>query len=140
MSIEATLTRLAEALEANTNAIDKMIEASGGKAPAKTPAKTPAKAPAKAPAKSAASKTTKSKGEIKVEDVADRVTSYMKTGDADERATRKAQVMQIIEHFGADRFTTIDQEHLEEALAMLDTFEEGGEPDFGGDDDGEAMV
>lgn len=116
MSIEALLTRVAEALEANTDAMHALMKDSAGSKPAAKPA----------------AKTTKSKGETTVEDVTEKVTTYLKTGSKAERKERKGHVKAILDHYEADRFTNIDPENFDEALGFLAQFEEGEDP-FGGD-------
>lgn len=130
MSIEALLKAHIEALNANTEAL-KAVIASGGKA---STGDKPATKPATTSTKASGGKatTTKSKGETTVEDVSERVTTYLKTGSKAEREDRKGHVKQIIDHYGAERFTTIDPENFDEALGFLTAFENGEDP-FGGD-------
>lgn len=139
MSIEALLTRMAEALESNTEAMQALMKDSAK--PASKPAAKPA---AKSEAKPASKKTTTKKGETTADDVTERVSAYLKTGSKAEREERKGHVKQIIEHYGADRFTNIDSDSFDEALGFLDQFEAGEDP-FGGDgadeeEDEDAMV
>jgi len=131
MSIDALLTRVAEALEANTDAMHSLMKDSAGKTAAKPAAKAADK-PAAKPAVKPAAKTTTKKGATSVEDLTERVTAYLKTGTKAEREERKDHVKTIIEHFGADRFTTIDPTSFDEALGFLDAYEAGEDP-FGGD-------
>lgn len=112
MSIEKILTDLTAALVAQTAAMEKMIAGAGGKPAAAKPAA--AKAKATGPS---------------VEDAATAVTAYLKGGDASARAEAKANVGKIIEHFGADRFTTIPEELRQELLDMLAQFVAGETPD-----------
>lgn len=145
MSIEALLKEHVAALNANTEALNKLI-ASGGSKPAASGKATSTSAKSSSGTKSTASsaKTTKSKGETTVEDVSERVTGYLKTGSKAEREDRKGHVKAIIDHYGAERFTTIDPENFDEALGFLKAFEDGEDPfaGDGGDEDGEdeAMV
>jgi len=134
MSIEALLTRVAEALEANTDAMHSLMKDSAGSKPASKPAASTKAAdkPASKPAAKPASRTTKSKGETTVEDVTEKVTTYLKTGSKAEREERKGHVKAILDHYEADRFTNIDPENFDEALGFLAQFEEGEDP-FGGD-------
>lgn len=134
MSIEALLTRVAEALEANTDAMRALMKDSAGSKPASKPASSTKAAdkPASKPAAKPAPKTTKSKGETTVEDVTEKVTTYLKTGSKAEREERKGHVKAILDHYEADRFTNIDPENFDEALGFLAQFEEGEDP-FGGD-------
>ena len=137
MSLEDALNANTKAVLAHNALLEKML--AGGKAPAagaSKPADKPASTPAKAPAKTS---TTKTKGEITVADVTERVTNFMKVSDKDVRDERKAQVKTIIDHYGADRFTNIDPASFAEALGFLKAYEDGEEPDFGGggDDDGD---
>ena len=138
MSLEDALNANTKAVLAHNALLEKML--AGGKAPAAAtgkPADKPADKPAnKAPAKTS---TTKRKGEITVEDVAARVTAYMKVDDKEVRDERKGQIKTIIDHYGVDRFTNIDPAKFEEALGFLKAYEDGEEPDFGdGDESGDA--
>lgn len=138
MSLEDALNANTKAVLAHNALLEKML--AGGKAPAAAtgkPADKPASKPAdKAPAKTS---TTKRKGEITVEDVAARVTAYMKVDDKEVRDERKGQIKTIIDHYGVDRFTNIDPAKFEEALGFLKAYEDGEEPDFGdGDESGDA--
>ena len=152
MSLEDALNANTKAVLAHNSLLEKML--AGGSAPAK-PAAAAASKPAAAaaatkpatPAKAAPKTTTdKRKGEITAEHVAERVTTFLKTGDKETRDERKLQAKTIIDHYGADRFTNIDAAHFEEALGFLSAYEAGEEPDFGdasGEDDGgddESMV
>ena len=135
MSLEDALNANTKAVLAHNALLEKML--AGGKAPAAAtgkPADKPASKPAdKAPAKTS---TTKRKGEITVEDVAARVTAYMKVDDKEVRDERKGQIKTIIDHYGVDRFTNIDPAKFEEALGFLKAYEDGEEPDFGDGDEG----
>lgn len=128
-SIEA----LTAALNANTAAINKMIEISGGK---------PAAAASGKPATAGKPAATKPKGKT-VEDMAAAFGGYLGVKDAEVRATRKAEVKTIVDYFQAPKATEIAEEHREEALKMLQTYIDGGVPDEfageGGGDD-EALV
>jgi hypothetical protein len=139
MTIEALLTRLCGALEAQTEAMHTMMK-SGGK-PAEATGKPAAVKPAAGkPAADKPAASSKAKEEAAVKAAADRVTTYLKAGDKDDRAAAKDNVGKIIEHFGSDRFTTIPAESLDEALDMLTDFEEGRTPEAfggGGDEDGD---
>lgn len=122
---QGIMEQLIEALKENTEA----LRASGdGKAPAKAGSKPADKAPPKE------EKKTDPKEAAKI------VTDYLKAGDASAREDAKANVAKIVEHFGADRFTTITD--LDKALAMLEQFKNGDTPDelASGDDDGESLV
>jgi len=144
MSIEALLTRVAEALEANTDAMHSLMKDSAGSKPASKPAASTKAADKPASKPAASSKTTTKKGATTVEDVTERVTTYLKTGSKAEREERKGHVKAILDHYDAERFTAIDAENFDEALGFLDTFEAGDDP-FAGDgadegDEDDAMV
>ena len=135
MSLEDALNANTKAVLAHNALLEKML--AGGKAPAAATGK-PADKPAGKPADKAQAKTstTKRKGEITVEDVAARVTAYMKVDDKEVRDERKGQIKTIIDHYGVDRFTNIDPSKFEEALGFLKAYEDGEEPDFGDGDEG----
>ena len=142
MSLEDALNANTKAVLAHNALLEKML--AGGKAPAAAtgkPADKPTDKSADKPANKAPAKTstTKRKGEITVEDVAARVTAYMKVDDKEVRDERKGQIKTIIDHYNVDRFTNIDPEKFEEALGFLKAYEDGEEPDFGdGDESGDA--
>ena len=131
MSLEDALNANTKAVLAHNALLEKML--AGGKAPAAATGKPADKPADKAPAKTS---TTKRKGEITVEDVAARVTAYMKVDDTEVRDERKGQIKTIIDHYGVDRFTNIDPSKFEEALGFLKAYEDGEEPDFGDGDEG----
>lgn len=143
MSLEEALRENTEAVKAHTAALNKFIAAGAAKAGGGTaaagaskPADKPADKPATKPA--TASKTTKAPT---LESVTERVTSFLKTGDKEQRDERKAQVGQIVEYFGVERFTAIPAEKWPEALGYLKDFEDGTVPSFidegsGGEEEG----
>lgn len=146
MSLEDALNANTKAVLAHTAMLEKAFAAAGGKTATAAPAK-PADKPAAAPAKPAgkpAAAATKKKAETTAEHVAEKVKEYLKGGDEDERAARKANVKAIIDYYGADRFTAIDPASFDEALGYLDQFangedpfaEEGSAEEEGSDDDG----
>lgn len=130
MSIEQILTDLTAALKEQTAVMKQMIAGAKPGAAGK---------PAAAGGKPASTKTASTKPAApSAADVAANVTAYLKAGDADDRATAKANVGKIIEHFGAERFTVIPPESMVAALKMLETFKAGGVPDeFADGDEGE---
>lgn len=140
MSLEEALKENTAAVLKHNALLEKMLAGAGGKAtaPASTEKKTTApadkKADAPAPKKTTASK---SKGEITTEMMAEKVTAYLKTGDAATRADRKDHVKQIIDHYEVERFTAIEPTDFAEALEMLAAFGRGENPFSNGDDDGD---
>ncbi len=140
--MSGSIEKLTAALEANTAAINKMIEMSGGKAAAGTKAadKPAADKPAAAKPKAAAGKKKKTSGD----DVAAAFGAYLGIKDADERAERKENVKAIVEYFGAKKATEIDPDRFDEALGYLQQYIDGETPDFdgggGGGEDDEALV
>ncbi len=147
MSIEDALAKLTASLDKNNTLLEKMM-ASAPKTAAAGVTKPAADAKPAAAAATAGKKTTTTttkKGETTAEDAAAAVTNFLKVPDPDLKEERKAQVKQIIDHFGAARFTTIDPASFDEAIAMLKSFADGEVPDAldggeGGDDDGADMV
>jgi hypothetical protein len=137
MSLEDALNENTKAVIAHTAILQKMLSgakpaAAGAAAPAKPAA---AAAPAKPAAKPAAA-ATKKKAETTAEHVSEKVKAYLKGGDEDERAARKAHVKAIIDYYGADRFTAIDPSKFDEALDFLSQFEAGSDP-FADEGEGE---
>jgi hypothetical protein len=146
MSLEEALRENTEAVKAHTAALNKFMAAGASKAAgvagtsttkaADKPADKPADRPAAKPA--TAAKTTKAPT---LDSVAERVTTFLKTGDKEQRDERKGQIGQINEYFGVERFTAIPAEKWPEALGYLKDFEEGTVPSFidegeGGDEEG----
>jgi hypothetical protein len=129
------MERLTAALEANTAAIEKMIEMSGGKTTASKPAGGKA---------TGGKPTGKPTGKKKtVDDIAEAFGAYLGVKDADERKERKANVKAIIDHYGVAKATEIDESDFDEALSFLQSYVNGEEPDFGeggGGDDDDALV
>ena len=130
MSLEAAIAKLTAAVEANTAALEGGASAPADKGTAKKPAAGAKKAPAKKPA-------TK-KGPT-ADDIAEQFGSYMKEGDADERAQAKANVRAIIEAMETDRLTNLDPEQFGQALEYLEAFKAGEDPfeEEGGEEEGD---
>lgn len=134
---------LEEALNANTKAVQEhtaqlKLMLSGAKPAGKPtmPNDKPAASGTKAASTPAKTTTTKKKAETTAEDVAAKVTAFLKVGDKALRDQRKEEVKTIIDHYGADRFTNIDPASFDEALGFLAAYEAGEVPDFG-DGDGD---
>lgn len=130
MSLEEALNANTKAILAHNALLEKMMAGSKGAAPATKSAEAPAAkaAPKAAPAAPASKPATKKKAETTAEHVTERVKAFLKGGDEDERAVRKANVKAIIDYYGVDRFTAIDPASFDEALAFLDRFAEGEDP------------
>lgn len=144
-SLEQALAENTKAVLAHNALLEKML--AGGKpaaaaaaAGAAKPADKPAAAatkPAAAAGKPASKPATVKKAETTSEHVAEKVKAYLKGGDEDERAARKAQVKTIIDYYGVDRFTAIDPSKYDEALDFLSQYEQGGDPFADGEEAGE---
>lgn len=130
--MSGSIEKLTAALEANTAAIHKMIEMSGGKPGASKPA-------ADAPKGGAGSKPAGGKGPKKktVEDIAAAFGGYLGVKDADERTERKGHVKAIVDYFGVAKATEIDPDNFDEALRYLQQYIDGETPDFDGAGGGE---
>lgn len=145
MALEKLLTDLIAALEANTTATEeqnaKLASMMGAKAADKPAAKAADKPADKPAAKPAPGKKTAPKA-VTADDIAKAAGEYMKAGDEDDRATAKANVRRIVEHYGSDRLTNIEPEHFPEVLSMLKAFAAGDEPEAlaEGDEEGEDSV
>jgi hypothetical protein len=132
MSIEALLTRLAEALEENTKRLDAML---GSAKPAAT---TEAKFAAAKPAavKPAAVKPVT----VTAADIADYAGESLKI---DRAAAKKAHAA-ICEHFGADRLTNIDPKHFPKVMELMKAFRAGQNPlaeeDEGDEEEGDSAI
>lgn len=136
MSLEEALNANTKAVLAHTAVLEKMLGGAKPAAAGTKPADTKAAGTKPATTKPAAT-TTKKKAETTAEDVAAKVTAFLKVGDKALRDERKEQVKTIIDHYGADRFTAIDPASFDEALGFLAAYEAGEVPDFGdGDTDG----
>ena len=133
---EGAMERLTAALEANTAAMNKMIEMSGGKAaPAgKAASSKPAEKPAAGKGKAASGGKKK---KTTVDDIAKAFGGYLSVKDKDERAERAANVKAIVEYFGVAKATEIDEGDFDEALKYLQQYIDGETPEFdGGEEDG----
>ena len=156
--MSGSIEKLTAALEANTAAINKMIEMSGGKPAAGAKASTAAKEdkteskPAKEdkteskPAGAKAGAKAGGKKKTTVDDIAAAFGGYLGIKDKDEREVRKANVKAIVDYFGVAKATELDADNYDEALRYLQQYIDGETPDFdggdgdeGGDDD-EALV
>jgi hypothetical protein len=135
MSIEALLTRLAEALEENTKRLDAML---GSAKPAAAPA---APKPAAAPAapKPAATKSTKPAA-VTAADIAAFAGESLKI---DKEAAKQAHSA-VCEHFGSDRLTNIDPKHFGKVMELLKAFRAGENPladeGEGDEEDGDSAI
>lgn len=134
MSLEAAIDKLTAAVEANTAAL------TGGKVSSAD------KAIAAEAARAAGAKTTTTKKpttkKVTLDTIKERFGGYLGVEDKAERKQRIANVTAIVEHFGVAKASELEEENWAEALAFLKTYEDGEEPDFGGDDGGddEALV
>jgi len=142
MSLEDALNKNTAAVEAHNALLEKMLAAGGSKPAASAKAADkPAGKPADKPAAKPRTTTARSKGEPTLELVTEKITAFLKTGDAETRAEHKAQAGLIIEHYDVDRFTQIPSEHWTDALGYLEDFAAGRTPAFvdenGGSDDGD---
>ena len=142
MSLEDAIAKLTASVDKQNGLLEKMMAAApktAAAAGAGKPADKPADKPAAAGKPAGKTTTTTKKGETTAEDAAAAVTNFLKVPDPDLKEERKAQVKQIIDHYGAARFTTIDPANFDEAIAMLKTFADGETPEAlgGGEGDGE---
>lgn len=142
MSLEDALNANTAAVLEHTAVLKKMLAGAGGKATASAPASDKKGAAASekkaaAPASDKKASGSKSKGEITTEMMAEKVTAYLKSGDAATRDERKGHVKQIIDHYEVERFTAIDPTDFAEALEMLAAFGRGENPFSNGEDDGD---
>lgn len=143
--MSGSIEKLTAALEANTAAINKMIEMSGGKPAAGAKASTAAKED-KTESKPAADKPKASGGakgggkKTTVDDIAAAFGGYLGIKDKDEREVRKANVKAIVDYFGVAKATELDADNYDEALRYLQQYIDGETPDFDGGDGDEALV
>lgn len=145
MSIEALLTRLAEAIEGQTALLTKMAAggkvdatASAGKPAGKPAADKPADKPAGKPAGKPAAAAAKKTPSVAV--ISEKFAAYMKAGDEDDRTAAKANVKSLVQHYGAAKLTEIDPAHFPRLLEYLDAWEAGQDVEFDeldGDGDGD---
>lgn len=136
MSIEKLIEENTAALNRLAAVMEKGVAAGAAKAAAGKPADKPTDKPSGKPSgKPAASKP---KAGPTQDEVAEKVTAYLKgVTDKAERDERKDHVRQIIEYYGAEKFTAIDADKYAEALSMLDDFEAGNTPALLADPDNE---
>lgn len=136
MSIEKLIEENTAALNRLAAVMEKGVAAGAAKAAAGKPADKPTDKPAGKPAGKPA--TSKPKAGPTQDEVAEKVTAYLKgVTDKAERDERKDHVRQIIEYYGAEKFTAIDADKYAEALSMLDDFEAGNTPALLADPDNE---
>lgn len=132
--MSGAMEKLTAALEANTAAMLKMIEMSGGK----TSGGSSSGASSSAKGSSGKGSAGKKK-ETSVDDVAKAFSDYLAVKDNDERSKRKDNVKAIVDYFGAKRATEIDPSNFDEALGYLQQYIDGETPEFAGaegDEDG----
>ncbi len=133
-SIEA----LTAALEANTAIQTKVLAALSGKAAGGAAAGAAAGKPAAAAAGKPAGKPAAGKPKkTTVEDIAAAFGGYLGIKDKDEREVRKGNVKAIVDYFGVAKATELDPTNYDEALAYLQQYIDGEEPDFDGGAGGE---
>lgn len=133
---------LEEALAANTAAIKeqtaflKSLQGKGGDAAAGA-----GKAAAGKPAggKPAGAK------KVTLDTIKERFGAFLGIEDKKKRAKRIEQVGAMMEHFGVERATLLEEEQWKEALGYLDQLEAGETPDYmnegdEGGDEGDALV
>jgi hypothetical protein len=129
--MSGALERLIDALEAQTAALNKMIEMSGTKGgSAKAESRTPA--PTTKPVAKAATKK-----KTTLDDIAEKFGSYLGVKDKEERETRKSNVKTILEYFSVARASDLKPSDFDEALGYLQQYLDGETPDFDGAEDGE---
>jgi hypothetical protein len=138
MSLEQALKDNTAAVLAHNALLEKMLAAGGKAASTGKPTAASDEKPAGKPTgKPASGKSSKPKAPTS-EDVAARVTGYLKGVETKaERDERKEHVRRIIEYYGVEKFTAIDEDKFTEALGMLDDFEAGNEPELLSDPDNE---
>ena len=142
MSLEEALAKNTAAMEKMTAVMEKLV--AGGTKAATDKAATGTK-PAATGTKPATKPADKKKSGPTIEEVAERVSAYLKVADSDERAAHKEHVAHIIGYYGVPKFTAIPADDIPTALRMLDEFEAGNTPaefasegdasDEGGEDD-----
>lgn len=124
------------ALNRHSDVMEKFVAREAGAAGAATK-------PAGTAGKPAGKTTTKPTGPT-LETIQERFGAYMSITDKAVRAERKQHVLNIAGKFGADRATAVAPKHFEEALDLLDQYEEGKDPfaeDSGdGDDEGASPI
>ena len=140
MSIEKLIEENTAALNRLAAVMEKGVAAGAAKAAAGKPTDKPADKPADKPSGKPSGKPAASKPKAgpTQDEVAEKVTAYLKgVTDKAERDERKDHVRQIIEYYGAEKFTAIDADKYAEALSMLDDFEAGNTPALLADPDNE---
>lgn len=144
MSLEAELkantaavNALAEILTEHTELLKSGVSKAAASGGEKTTTKAPTK---KAPAKKAPAK----KKAVTLDTIKKEFGAYLSVPDEDENAEHAANCGKIIEHFGVERITLLDESDYVEALEMLAKFKEGEDPfgssDDDDDDDGDGLL
>jgi hypothetical protein len=139
--MSGAIEELTAALKANTAALEKMMEMSGGKAAASSSSSSGKSTAAKSSGGKAASggkKATpaKKKGPT-LDQVSEAFTEYLGVKDKDVRKERIGEVKSILEYFGVGKATEIEEENWAEALGYLKQYEDGEVPDFDGGEEEE---
>lgn len=133
MAFEDIIKAHTEALNNHTAALEKFVKASAG-----ATAATGAKAADKPAATRSAAAAKKAEKPL-VDQIAEAAGAYLKAGDADDRKAAATNVKKIVVHYGADRLTSIDEEHHADVLALIKAFAAGEEPELG-EGDGEGSI
>lgn len=119
--MSGALEELTAAVEAQTQAINKLIASAGGKAATGTKAAGTKAASTK--------KTTTSKAKLTVAKIAEAFGGYLKGAeDAEERAERTSHIRTIVAHFDAAKATEIDPDNFASAMEMLECYKRGETP------------
>lgn len=114
--MDAHIEKLVAALDRHSAALEKFVGAAGKGA-----------AGATGGASSGGSKPNAGKKGPTLDDITKNFTDFMSTTDKDERTRRKEIVLGIAGKFGADRATTIDPKHFQEALDLLKAYRDDNE-------------
>jgi hypothetical protein len=122
MSIEKALADLTAAVTAQT----ALMTSLAGKAGAATTGAAGAATGGK-PASTKAAETPKAKT---IEDVRVAASAWLGVEDPAARATAKAQMKTIIDHFGIEKATAVSAEQIPEMLAYIAAYQKGEKPDF----------
>ena len=132
MSLEAAVAKLTEALERNSDLLEKVTAGigKGGAAPAK-PDKDEAK-PKTTSGRTSTRKASGSKAKSKdpLGDLCKEASSYLEDGDKAGKPERAANLKSIVEHFGVAKLSQLEADNVAEAQTYLTAYINGEEPDF----------
>ena len=132
MSLEEQMAELTAAVKEQT-AFLKQLQGKGGAASSDKPATTAKDKPATTTAK-----------KVTIDTIKEKFGAFLGTDDKKLRAKRIEQVGAMMNHYGVEKATLLEESQWKEALGYLKQLEEGDTPSYMSDDgdgeEGESLV